>query len=108
MEESYVSSKINGIDTRTGPVSPGHAVTRTKDAASEKNSSSGNHGEVDITRAARQLADIEQALAAQSPIDEKRVAEVAAAIEQGRYTISPDRIADQLVQLERALDRLDR
>ena len=39
-------------------------------------------------------------------VDEARVAEVRSALEQGRYTIRPDRIADQLLELERALEKL--
>ena len=58
---------------------------------------------VEITGTARHLAELEQTLDSQPAVDEARVAQVRAAIEQGRYKISPDRIADQLIQLERAL-----
>lgn len=103
-----MSNKINGVDTRTGPVGPGRAVERVKDGASEPKDSAGGGADVEITGTARQLAALEQVLASQPAIDETRVTQIRAAIEQGRYTVSPDRIADQLLQLERALGRLDR
>jgi len=36
-------------------------------------------------------------------VDDARVAAITSAIEQGRYTISPERVADGLAGLEHAL-----
>lgn len=104
-----MSSKINGIDNnRAAPVGPGRAVDRVRDATAEgKESATSELGGVEITGTARHLAALEQALASQPAVDEARVANVRTAIEQGRYTISPERIADQLIQLERALGHLE-
>ena len=80
-----------------------------KDAGSEsKEPVDGGAADVAITGTARQLAALEQALANQPAVDETRVATIRSAIEQGRYTISPHKVADQLIQLERALGRLER
>lgn len=105
-----MSNKINGIDgNRPAPVGPGRAVERVKDAASEpKDSATGATTEVEITGTARQLAALEQVLASQPAVDEARVARIRAAVEQGRYTVSPEHIAGELLQLERALGRLER
>jgi negative regulator of flagellin synthesis FlgM len=105
-----MSNKINGIDNgRTAPVGAGRAVERVKDVGSEqKDFETGSTSDVEITGTARQLADLEQTLAKQPAVDEKRVAEARSAIEQGSYKVSPERIADELVQLERALGRLER
>ena len=103
-----MSSKINGIDTRTTPVGAGRAVSRVKDVTSEQKESGSSTTEVEITGTARQLADLEQVLAKQPAVDERRVAEVRTAIEQGSYKVSPEHVVDQLVQLERALGRLER
>jgi negative regulator of flagellin synthesis FlgM len=61
---------------------------------------------VRITGAANQLASLEQALRDLPAVDEARVAAVRAALEQGRYTILPQHIADQLMQLEQSLHKL--
>lgn len=103
-----MSNKINGVDTRTGPVGSGRAVERVKDAASEPKDSAKATGDVEITSTARQLAALEQVLAGQPAVDDARVAKIRTAIEQGRYKVSPDHVADQLIQLERALGRLER
>ncbi len=104
-----MSSKINGVDNnRAAPVGPGRAVERVRDATAEgKEAAAGDLTGVEITGTARHLAALEQTLNSQPAVDEARVAHVRAAIEQGRYTISPDRIADQLIQLERALGHLE-
>jgi anti-sigma28 factor (negative regulator of flagellin synthesis) len=39
-------------------------------------------------------------------VDPVRVARFSAAIEQGTYTVQPQHIADQLMQLEQALGQL--
>ena len=84
----------------------GRAVERVKDAASEpKDSGSRAAADVEITGTARPLAALEQGLASQPAVDTTRVAQIRAAIEQGHYRVSPDRIAHELLQLERALDR---
>jgi negative regulator of flagellin synthesis FlgM len=103
-----VSNKITGIDgNRAAPVGPGRAVERVRDVVtSPKEGGAEEAGSVAITGTARQLAELEQALASQPAVDEARVASIRAAIEQGSYTVSPDRIADQLLLLERALGHL--
>lgn len=105
-----MSNKINGIDNgRPAPVGAGRAVERVKDVASKSKDAAVSGGlDVEITGTARQLADLEQTLVKQPVVDEKRVAKVRSAIEQGSYQISPDHIADQLVQIERVLGRLER
>jgi hypothetical protein len=39
-------------------------------------------------------------------VDEARVAATRSSIDQGTYTISPQRIADQLIKLEQSLSNL--
>jgi negative regulator of flagellin synthesis FlgM len=102
-----VSNKITGIDgNRAAPVGPGRAVERARDAATGTKGAAEGAAGVAITDTARQLAELEQALASQPAVDEVRVASLRAQIEQGRYTVSAERIADQLLQLERALGPL--
>jgi negative regulator of flagellin synthesis FlgM len=61
---------------------------------------------VQITGTARQLADLEQKVRDLPAVNEERVSQLRAAIEQGTYTVKPQHIADQLMSLERALSRL--
>jgi len=98
-----VASKINGFDTRTGPVGAGRALERARDATTGPGPGQRAADGVHITGTARQLAELERAVKDMPAVNEARVAEISAALAQGRYEIVPERIADQLVQLEQAL-----
>lgn len=104
-----MSNKINSIDNnRAAPIGAGRAVERVRDATSAaRDPASAESTGVDITGTARHLAQLEQTLASQPAVDEARVAQVRAALEQGAYKVSPERIADGLVQIERALGHLE-
>jgi negative regulator of flagellin synthesis FlgM len=58
---------------------------------------------VHITDTATQLATLEKAVSVLPPVDDARVGAIRSAIEEGRYSISPERVADALVGLEHAL-----
>ncbi len=104
-----MSTKINGIDG--GPAAPGAG------RVSQRNPVEGGGATVDtsstpesvhITDVASQLAVLEQAMRELPAVDQARVATLRTAIEQGTYTISPDRIADHLNQLEQSFEALGR
>ena len=107
-----MSSKIGGVDgsSPTAAIGAGRAVQRPQDAATggAQNSadSGGNAENVQITGAARQLANLEQAVRDLPAIDNSKVAQISSAIEQGTYTVNARHIADQLVQIEKELGRL--
>jgi negative regulator of flagellin synthesis FlgM len=69
-------------------------------------SSGGQTGDVHITDSASQLATLEQTLRSLPAVDDARVSQVRTALEQGTYTVQPQHIADQLMQLERSLAQL--
>jgi negative regulator of flagellin synthesis FlgM len=98
-----VSSKISGVDTRTGPVGAGRAIERARDATSGTRTESGQRSNVQITGSARHLADLEQMVRDMPAVDEARVAAISSALEQGTYRIVPEQVADGLMQLEQAL-----
>jgi negative regulator of flagellin synthesis FlgM len=105
-----VASKISGIDgTQIASVGAGRPVQRSQDAVgggpSAGTTNTGSQ-DVQITGAARQLADLEQKLRDLPAVNEERVSQLSAAIEQGTYTIRPQHIADQLMSLERTLSNL--
>ena len=60
----------------------------------------GRDSPVRITDQARQLAALEQAVQAAPVVNEARVAAVRLAIEEGRYEVVPERIADKLLRME--------
>jgi negative regulator of flagellin synthesis FlgM len=106
-----VTNKIGsgGVDNRPVQVGSDRGVKRPKDSADAGSSaaakpveSAGDAG-VRITDSARQLAALEQAIRELPDVDEARVAKVRAAIADGTYQVSPERIADKLIRLENEL-----
>jgi negative regulator of flagellin synthesis FlgM len=103
-----VSNKINDLTSRPTTVGAGSPVAKVRDVVTggSGGSATSSSDDVHITDSASKLAALEQALRGLPAVNEARVAEVSSAIEQGRYTVQPDRIADKLIQLERDLGRL--
>jgi negative regulator of flagellin synthesis FlgM len=98
-----VSSKISGIETRTGAVGAGRGVERTRDASAEPKTADPKSGEVHITGTARQLVELEQMVKDMPAVDEAKVAAISASIENGTYKVSSEKVADGLLQIEQAL-----
>jgi negative regulator of flagellin synthesis FlgM len=67
---------------------------------------SGGGADVHITDAASALASLEPSLREAPAIDPARVAALRAAIEQGEYVVDPEHVANQLLQMNQALDGL--
>jgi negative regulator of flagellin synthesis FlgM len=103
-----VSSKIGGVDG-TSPstaIGAGRAVQRPQDAATggpQSSQGSGGGSSVQITGTARQLASLEQRVRDLPAVNDARVAQISNAIEQGAYTVDAKHIANQLIQMEKAL-----
>ncbi|MGH8209808.1 MAG: flagellar biosynthesis anti-sigma factor FlgM, partial [Steroidobacteraceae bacterium] len=68
--------------------------------------SGGNAADVQITGTARQLATLEQAVRELPAVNDTRVAQLSRAIEQGTYSVNAEHVADELMQMERALRRI--
>jgi negative regulator of flagellin synthesis FlgM len=98
-----MSNKIGGIEQRPAPVSSSAPAPRVRDAASQAGKGAALPGDVMITETARQLAALETELAGLPAINDSRVAAVRRAIDEGRYQVDPQRIADKLVRMERDL-----
>ena len=108
-----MSNKISGLSGGSAaPIGAGRAAEKTRDAASGNSSapaassSSETTGDVHITDSASQLASLEQAVRSLPAVDPARVAQFSSAIEQGTYTVQPQHVADQLMQLEQSLGQL--
>ena len=103
-----MSSKIGGVDgnSPSTAIGAGRAVQRPQDAATGglKNSTGSGGSSVQITGTARQLASLEQAVRDLPAVNDTKVAQVSAAIEQGTYKVDARDIANKLIQMEKALE----
>jgi negative regulator of flagellin synthesis FlgM len=100
-----VSSKINDLTTSvtSGQASGGVAPSRDGSSGVSASTAALASGDVHITGTATTLAGLEQALRDSPAVDPARVAILQSAIEQGQYTVQPEHVATQLLQMERAL-----
>ena len=100
-------NKISGMDgSPAATVGARHAPQGPNDPSGARTASAAGAAEdqqVQITGAARQLAGLEQALRALPAVNEARIAQLRAAIDNGSYAVRPQHIAEQLLSLERAL-----
>ncbi len=58
---------------------------------------------VSLTGEARQLQALEARIASEPVVDRQRVEAVRTAVENGTFTVNPERIADKMISLEQAL-----
>ena len=97
-----MSNKINGIESRPVSVGSGAAVPKTRDATSDApaaHAAPATSG-VQITDGARQLAALERAIANVPVVNSGKVQQISRAIEEGRYQVRPDQVADKLLRLD--------
>jgi negative regulator of flagellin synthesis FlgM len=106
-------TKISGLNGSLGAsaLDAGRPAANTRDAttgggSSAPEGSSADTSDVHITDSASQLASLEQTLRSLPAVDSARVSQLQTAIEQGTYTVQPQLVADQLIQLERSLGEL--
>lgn len=99
-----MTTKIDGYQNRPVQVGADKKVSSKSDGATgPAQAATVSTSPVRITDQARQLAALEQALGDVSAVNETRVAAIRLAIEQGQYEVSPERIADKLLRMEREL-----
>jgi negative regulator of flagellin synthesis FlgM len=104
-----VSSKIGGFDgnSPSTAIGAGRAVQRPQDAATggtQNSNGTGGGSSVQITGTARQMASLEQAVRDLPAVNDAKVAQISAAIEQGTYKVDSRDIANKLIQMEQSLD----
>jgi negative regulator of flagellin synthesis FlgM len=101
-----VTNKIGGYGNRPVHNGTGKSVSRERDAgtaASQSAEGAKAATPVKITDQARQLAALERAVNDAPVVNESRVAAVRQAVEEGRYEVVPERIADKLLRMDREL-----
>ena len=100
-----MASKISGVSGSPAPVGAGRGAQKARDAVSGGAAGAGSAGssDVQITSSASLLASLEQQLHNLPAVDAQRVAQFRMAIENGSYSVQPQHVADQLMQIEHAL-----
>lgn len=103
-----MTNKIGGYQNHPVHTGTGKSVTRERDAsagssATDAAAAAKDANPVRITDQARQLAALERAVQDAPVVNETRVAAIRLAIEEGRYEISPERIANGLLRMEQEL-----
>ncbi len=97
-----MANKISGIDGRPVQVGGGAPVSRTKDATSDgrKTENSATATNIDVSDTARTMAALENRISTLPVVNESRVDAVRRAMDEGRYHIDPQRVADKMMRFE--------
>jgi negative regulator of flagellin synthesis FlgM len=97
-----MANKISGIDGRPVQVGGGAPVSRTRDTTAEgkKAETTGTPSNIDVSDAARALAALEDKIAALPVVNESRVEAVRRALDEGRYHVDAQRVADKMMRFE--------
>jgi|SRR3954471_14233614 negative regulator of flagellin synthesis FlgM len=105
-----VSIKISNYQNRPVQTGTDKSVSRTGSESSQApaDAAAASGSPVQITGQARQLASLEQAVQSLPVVNEARVAAIRDAIEDGRYQVNPERIADKLLRTEQDLSSVAR
>ena len=101
-----MTNKIGGYGNRPVHNGTDKSVSRERDAGTSASQSAeaGKAGTpVRITDQARQLAALERAVHDAPVVNEARVAAIRLAVEEGRYEVAPERVADKLLRMEHEL-----
>lgn len=100
-----MTTKISDYQNRPVQTGTDKKVSRPSEAtaAPAQPAASGSGSPVRITDQARLLASLEQAVGSLPEVNEARVAEIRTAIDEGRYQVHPERIADKLLRTEQEL-----
>lgn len=96
-------TKIGGFDSSPVQVSTDRAVKRSDVAAAGSQPVVTTSSDAQITESARQLIALEQTVKDLPAIDEARVAQISAKLQDGSYEVDASRVADKLLQMEHAL-----
>jgi negative regulator of flagellin synthesis FlgM len=97
-----MANKISGIDGRPVQVGGGAPVSRVRSSTSEgaKSDSAGATSNIDVSDTARTLAALESHIGTLPVVNESRVDAVRRAVDDGRYHVDPQRVADKMLRFE--------
>ena len=97
-----MANKLSGIDGRPVQVGGGAPVSRVRDTTSEgrKTETTGTASSIDVSDTARTLAALEERIGTLPIVNESRVDAVRRAVDEGRYQVDPQRVADKMLRFE--------
>jgi negative regulator of flagellin synthesis FlgM len=98
-----MANKISGIDGRPVQVGGSAPTSRVRDAASDgkkPETTGGAVSNIDVSDNARTLAALESHIGTLPVVNESRVDAVRRAMDEGRYHIDPQRVADKMMRFE--------
>ena len=100
---------LNGIDLSGATASSAPKASSTQSTpASSQDATQKPQAEVSITSTASLLANLQQTLAAKPAVDQSRVDAISKALAAGTYSVNPGKIANGLINTERALGKLEK
>ena len=102
IENNRIASLVTPAKGQGAPVENQGTENKNSSSAESGNTSS-SADQVSLTGGARQLLELETRLASVPVVDSQRVESVRSAVENGTFTINPERIAEKLMSLEEAL-----
>ena len=96
-----MANKISGIDGRPVQVAGGAPVSRARDTTDgRKAETTGTNSNIDVSDTARTLAALEEQISSLPVINESRVDAVRRALDEGRYHVDAQRVADKMLRFE--------
>ena len=102
IENNRIASLVTQTSGQGAPVEKqGHSGTNAPSGESAPSPNATDR--ISLTGEARQLQELEAQLASQPVVDSQRVEAVRSAVENGTFTINPERIAEKMMSLEEAL-----
>ena len=102
IENNRIASLVTPTSGQGAPVENQGKENKNSSSAESGNTSSSSD-QVSLTGGARQLLELETRLASAPVVDSQRVDAVRSAVENGTFTVNPERIAEKLMSLEEAL-----
>ena len=97
-----MANKISGIDGRPVQVGGGAPVSRVRESTDgrSKADTTGSTSSIDVSETARTLAALEEKMAGVPVVSEARVEAVRRALDEGRYHVDAQRVADKMLRFE--------
>jgi negative regulator of flagellin synthesis FlgM len=96
-----MANKISGIDGRPVQVGGGAPVSRVRDTTDgRKTETTATSSNIDVSDNARTLAALEDKISSTPVVSEARVDAVRRALDEGRYHVDAQRVADKMLRFE--------
>ena len=102
--DNTMNIKPTRADLNQGSQQTGRVSSQSSSDSSKDSAASVSAGDtVTFTNTAAEMLKLEETLASLPDIDDNRVASIKASIAEGSYQVDPEKIVDNLLNLERDL-----